>query len=503
MFHRASPNVAKNHFSLKHRLPGKRDLKPQFSLSSQSIQSSDLIISDEDNLLHDSEPQSHEIYDDSQLEDLVNDCDIIVGNIEQDENYLLAHYSNFLNKLANIKFVPQSTIQIVVNEFITNVKTSMKRVEQVLKNSLNSLVPVEKSEKVIADVCGEDPCLAALSLLDTEYKRIKNIQTNAWYVAPKEIVLNREQIRYGESKDSYHYVPIVESFKTLINDVSFKKMRTHESIEDICHGKYNDVKSGKHYKSNKYFNEHPDAYTLMLYSDAVEIKNPLGSAKGTYKLVQIFYTLGEIPRAQRSKVDRLQLVMVFKEKLLKKYSLHRLMKPLLKDLQVLEKGVVLDSYSNLTVRCGVLCYIADNLEASVVGGFSGSFSSRDVCRICHIQYEDLEDNISARYELWTREEYDNICAAVGERLQPLDDSDDSDEETVHDLEINESEIFVEESHTSDDDEPNKPLLQLPEDYRGVKTVCPFNVLESFHCVENLPCDLMHDLFEGSFHYINY
>ena len=31
---------------------------------------------------------------------------------------------------------------------------------------------------------------------------------------------------------------------------------------------------------------------------------------------------------------------------------------------------------------------------------------------------------------------------------------------------------------------------------GVKTVCPFNVLQAFHCVNGLPSDILHDLMEG-------
>ena len=32
--------------------------------------------------------------------------------------------------------------------------------------------------------------------------------------------------------------------------------------------------------------------------------------------------------------------------------------------------------------------------------------------------------------------------------------------------------------------------------RGLKTECPLNVLDSFHCVDGFPPDILHDLFEG-------
>ena len=68
--------------------------------------------------------------------------------------------------------------------------------------------------------------------------------------------------------------------------------------------------------------------------------------------------------------------MVFREKLLKKYSLQTIYKPLVDDLKRLELGVVINLPMTRRIKCGVICYAADNLEASVVGGFSACFSSK-------------------------------------------------------------------------------------------------------------------------------
>ena len=65
------------------------------------------------------------------------------------------------------------------------------------------------------------------------------------------------------------------------------------------------------------------------------MSNPLGAAKGKHKVNQVFYTLADIPKSQRSQVDRLQLVMVFREKLLKKYSLQTIYRRLVADLKEL------------------------------------------------------------------------------------------------------------------------------------------------------------------------
>ena len=73
--------------------------------------------------------------------------------------------------------------------------------------------------------------------------------------------------------------------------------------------------------------------------------------------------MGEIEKSQRSQIDRLQLVMVYQEKLLKTYSLEVIYNVLVNDLKRLEVGVKMNVMSvGRDIKCGVICYSADNLE---------------------------------------------------------------------------------------------------------------------------------------------
>ena len=136
------------------------------------------------------------------------------------------------------------------------------------------------------------------------------------------------------------------------------------------------------------------------------------------------------------------------------------------------------------------------LQAHVIGGFSGSFSTRDVCRYCHVQYEDLQDHIhnfvegKSVHEPWTVTEYDSIVEQVdhggdfGEvehvqitEINLFDEHDDPEEEIDQDSEEEASDEELNESH-------------------GLKGKCVFNDLKSFHCVISMPPDCLHDLFEG-------
>ena len=97
-------------------------------------------------------------------------------------------------------------------------------------------------------------------------------------------------------------------------------------------------------------------------------------------MVQIFWTLGDIPKYQRSQIDRLQLAMIVKEKLLKKllkkYGYSVIYKPLIDDLKKLEAGILVESPVPKMVKCGILLHDGDNLESVSVGGFSMNFSSK-------------------------------------------------------------------------------------------------------------------------------
>jgi len=133
------------------------------------------------------------------------------------------------------------------------------------------------------------------------------------------------------------------------------------------------------------------------------------------------------------------------------------------------------------------------LEAHQLGGFSGSFSSRSICRFCHIQYNDLDQHIhdydgDESHKRWQISEYDSIAGAF-EPLPSVNtiESDDPPQEI--------SEDDADYASYSDDSETEEFPEEPDEDW-GVKHSCPLNVLKSFHCVNGLPPDLLHDLLEG-------
>ncbi len=150
------------------------------------------------------------------------------------------------------------------------------------------------------------------------------------------------------------------------------------------------IKDGSAYAENEYFKENKEAYTIELYSDGVELANPLGASRGIHKIVNVYATLAELPKSIRSKTENKFLILSVKEKHLKKHQCE-VYKPLIDDLKLLETGVTVNGKA---FKAGLLVHLGDNLEAHLIAGLSTCFSSGYVCRVCHVKHADL---VSIRY----------------------------------------------------------------------------------------------------------
>lgn len=223
-------------------------------------------------------------------------------------------------------------------------------------------------EDIVAKTIVTDEYLEAQIEFSSAYKRTKFVAENFKYINPVGLVLNRDEVKMGAKPDYVHYIPVIESFKHLVEDESFILVLNQEREKsrkdsDVLR----DFTDGVAFQENVFFKNNPGAFAAHFYSDAVEVSNPLGWAKGRHKIVQVFYTISQIPRSQRSQIDRMQLCMVFKDSHVKKYGYKAIYKKLVDDLKVLEVGIKVKAPVEKDVQMGLLVYSADNLEAHGLG----------------------------------------------------------------------------------------------------------------------------------------
>jgi hypothetical protein len=297
----------------------------------------------------------------------------------------------------------------------------------------------------VKDKMNQNPFVTLGEEFSSYYKINKQAQNSPHYIPPRECKLLPNQ--HGDVT-TFQYISVIEIVTSLVKCPDFELLRNSPttSTEDCLY----DVKDGSAWKDNIFFQENPDALSGHLYSDAVELNNPLGATKGVNKALNVYFTLFDLPKYLRTKIENIFLVLSVRESQLKatpgNYALF--FKPLVDDLKKLESGILV---GGKLIKMGLVCYSADNLEAHAVGGFSQCFSSYDVCRMCHQQHQDLQ-NISgvSKEKPWTKEEFDVEAAS-----------------TEHGI----------------------------RGEFGLNSICLLNDLESFHCVGQLPFDIMHDFHE--------
>ncbi|XP_076061632.1 uncharacterized protein LOC143037380 [Oratosquilla oratoria] len=131
------------------------------------------------------------------------------------------------------------------------------------------------------------------------------------------------------------YIPIKESIRFMYDSYpAFKNLhnvpeaRTAENeVPEILR----DVKDGTVFRS--LFQQ--ESFQIILYQDAFEVVNPLGSARKKHKVVGVYFTLANIDSHLRSSIDHVQLVMLFTESDLQ-FGQDKVFSRLVKDLQSLE-----------------------------------------------------------------------------------------------------------------------------------------------------------------------
>ena len=111
-------------------------------------------------------------------------------------------------------------------------------------------------------VLDKDRYINAQESLNSTYKREQFIQKHFKMVLPKEIVLNPDDVRRGKQKDSYMYVSVIESVKTLFEDKTFN--RVLEKQRNMNENKDGDllleVRDGSLIRNIPYYQENPDSF---------------------------------------------------------------------------------------------------------------------------------------------------------------------------------------------------------------------------------------------------
>lgn len=152
---------------------------------------------------------------------------------------------------------------------------------------------------------------------------------------------------------------------------------------------------------------------ILLFQDAFELCNPLGSSRGKFKVIGVYMILANLPPYLRSRINAIKLVLLVREKYVAQFGWHKVSQVLMKDLQKLETDGIDISLSEETINFkGTLAAtMGDNLGCLQIGGFNQNFStSQYFCRFCEKTLRDPGNNILVNRGIRTVASY-NQCVA--------------------------------------------------------------------------------------------
>lgn len=174
------------------------------------------------------------------------------------------------NSWMNVSNIAYSTVNIIVNEVFESYKKGVAFTKKRIGTKLRlEGLDEEKVTELLDLVDGSDPFDRARSQLGNEAQRLRFISESFPNVKPVTVQLGSDD---GPNKASYQYVPVPASLKVLLEDPTFIKQKMEDPYFHV-EGVIQDVRDGESFRSNKFFQDNPDAVPLILFQDELEVWN--------------------------------------------------------------------------------------------------------------------------------------------------------------------------------------------------------------------------------------
>lgn len=423
------------HRSRYHRFSTLNSLRPELfvqPIPTNAVLEEEFVSDSEASPSHDSVPEAE-----------------VEPNLENGEAIKRQLASLFL-RMQTILHVSNSAVQEVIDELFDIGDFAYKNIKSIIENVLEKN-NCAADASVVTSLSDEIQSLNPLKFLSragcfgTECKRQSFYRKNFTVVEPVEYVLNAQ-----EKKHSFVYVPIL--------DLLYKLLERSEIIQALQisneqEGNYSSFRDGEHFKENKLFSEEL-GIALGLYIDDFELCNPLGTSKKKHKVCGIYWVILNLPIRLRSTLSSIYLAALCKTVHVKQYGYSKVLEPLIRDLEHLEKTGVFVKRLGSCIKGTVLFVSADNLGAHSLAGYQESFNVEKFCRFCLASLKDIQqhDVRSGAFILRTPELFD-------EAINVLKTTDASCVD-------------------------------------GLKRDCPLSRLAHFHPAKGFPPDFLHDVLEG-------
>lgn len=256
--------------------------------------------------------------------------------------------------------------------------------------------------------------------LTTRHMRTKYYHENFGYIAPKDVILGRSLKRQkGHIKtvqDRGYYIPFLETIETLLSMpevqhcVANPRVSNTSILRDIC--------DGERFKEDIFFQENRGALQIIVYTDDLEVTNPLGTHTKKHKMTMFYFVIGNIYPEYRSKLSCIYLLALAKTCHIKKHGVKKLLADFISGINLLSTDGITISIGgrDTCIKGAVVLALADTPAAAWLGGFKEGVSfSHQPCRTCKITSAEMNTKFNDR-DFHPRELDEYI-----EQCQSLDD----------------------------------------------------------------------------------
>jgi hypothetical protein len=185
--------------------------------------------------------------------------------------------------------------------------------------------------------------------------------------------------------DGFYYVSLLSTIEMLLNN---EHIFTEVTTGPHCSGtnELYDICDGRLFCNHSLFKEHPNALQVILYYDEFSAVNPVSPASTKLKMGAVYFILANIDPALRSKLEAINLLMLFPYTLLKTYTFDQILEPVVEELKVLSsaEGYAFKVKRKVVhLKGALLAVIGDTPALAKVGGFKEGvgFATRK-CRHC-------------------------------------------------------------------------------------------------------------------------
>ncbi|XP_022088209.1 uncharacterized protein LOC110977964 [Acanthaster planci] len=351
-----------------------------------------------------------------------------INELDDDENSSkctsVGQCASYILQLQTSKNLSQTAIDDVVNntrELISNINSvNCQKVMAHLESS-----GVNTGDIDLEGIFKADPFIG----LETKAQQDKYFASKMGYIAPVEVEIgtkfvvkkmkNNKRAVFSENVNGY-YVPFWKSLEGLLkhNEVAKEVVKGHSSNDgfmyDICDGSY--VADHRLFQDN---------IQIVMYTDDIEIVNPIGSHVKKHKLSMFYWSLANIRPAYRSKLSAINLLAVAKTADLKNeaaafHSDSPALRKLLEEFRLSLNKLAADGiqfYHNgkeYRKKGGLVCVLGDTPALHIIGGFKDGVSfAYKKCRTCECAGDEFTQHFTeSKFTLRKEEEHRERCETL-------------------------------------------------------------------------------------------